>query len=424
MKKIKILAFLLSFAAVANAQKTDTETKKFTIPVPKSEYFNNIKKYNIVIQGINKWDRSREFLPNETFQKNITIDRYINDKQIDSISPDLKIIMGYVPSKYVIDATGKPSITGELSFLILGKNDEIITMANINRTMPLDRVKGRTQETEMANALCVQAYSLLDGYLITKNDVELTFNYGVFEKCEAFPELVEFNTKTQELLTKLQSLSFEDKYLDDMETYYKGFSGKTFGKIKDKDLNKIIYLNLSLIEIFKVNFPKAEEYLAVAKEGAGLLSMWPDNAKKNLQILEFVNHNQTDFKNKIETITSRTAYVITLKGTAYYKKKIFTGTFEFTRFKPASSGGSGMISLDSYSPQIAIYEGTDKAGFVWPNGNQFNVKTEDGKEISFKKYKGEMIMVEKKADGTFKPYESESNEVYTSPDDEKLELKA
>lgn len=421
MTQIKTTLLFLLFSAAVIAQKTDTETKKFTIPVPKSEYFNSIKKYNIVIQGINKWDRSREFLPNETFQKDITLDKYKNDKQIDSINPDLKIIMGYNPTKYLIDASGKPSIAGDLQFLILGKNNEIIRMANVNRTMPLDRVKGRVQETEMANALCLQAYDLLDGYLITKNDVELTFNYGVFEKCEAFPELVEFNTKTQELLTKLQALSFEDKYLDEMETYYKGFTGKTFGKIKDKDLNKIIYLNLSLIEIFKVNFPKAEEYLAVAKEGAGLLSMWPDNAKKNLQILEFVN--QTEFKNKIENLTARSAYAITLNGTAYYKKKVFTGTFEFTRFKPASSGGGSIVSLDSYSPSIAIYEGTDKAGYVWPNGNQFNVKTTDGKEISFKKYKGELIMVEKNADGTFKPYESESNDVYTSPDDEKLELK-
>lgn len=421
MTKVKTAFLFLLLSVAVGAQKTDTETKKFTIPVPKSEYFNAIKKYNIVIQGIDKWNRSRDFLPNETFQKDITLDKYKNDKQIDSISPDLKILVGYNPSKYLFDATGRPSVSGDLHFLILGKNDEIITMANVNRTLPLDRVKGRTQETEMANALCQQAYDLLDGYLITKNDVELTFNYGVFEKCEAFPELVEFNTKTQELLTKLQALSFEDKYLDEMETYYKGFTGKTFGKIKDKDLNKVIYLNLSLIEIFKVNFPKAEEYLATAKEGAGLLSMWPDNARNNLQILEFVNQN--NFKHKIETITSRTAYAVVLKGTAYYKKKIFTGTFEFTRFKPAATSGGSIVSLDSYSPSIAIYEGTDKAGYVWPNGNQFNVKTTDGKEISFKKYKGELIMVEKNADGTFKPYESESDDVYTSPDDEKLELK-
>ena len=152
-----------------------------------------------------------------------------------------------------------------------------------------------------------------------------------------------------------------------------------------------------------------------------MLAMWPDNAKKNLQRLEFVN--QSNFTHKIETLTSRSAYCVTLKGTAYYKKKIFVGTFEFTRFKPASSGSSGMVSLDSYSPSIAIYEGTDKAGYVWPNGNQFNVKTEDGKEISFKKYQGEAIMVIKNADGTFKPYESESDDIYTSPDDEKLELK-
>jgi hypothetical protein len=421
MTKIHIAAFFLMIAVAVNAQKTDTETKKFKIPVPKSDYFNAVKKYNIIVQGISKWDRSREFLPNETFQKDITIEKYKNDKQIDSINPDLKIVVGLTPSKYLFNASGQPSVTGDLSFLILGKNNEIITMASVNRTIPLDRVKGRNQETEMANALCLQAYDLLDGYLITKNEVELTFNYGIFEKCEDFPELVDFNAKTQELLGKLEALTFEDAYLDQMENFYKGYLGKPVGKIKDKEITKIVNLNLSLIEIFKVNFPKASEYLAIAKDNAGMLAMWPDNVKKNLQILGFVNQN--NFPHKIETLTSRSAYCITLKGTAYYKKKIFTGTFEFTRFKPAATGTSGMISLDSYSPAIAIYEGTDKAGYVWPNGNQFNVKTEDGKEIFFKKYQGEAIMVVKNADGTFKPYESESDDVYTSPDDEKLELK-
>ena len=250
MTKIHIAAFFLMLTVAVNAQKADTETKKFKIPVPKSDYFNAIKKYNIIVQGISKWDRSREFLPNETFQKDITIDRYKNDKQIDSISPDLKILVGLVPSKYLFNASGQPSVTGDLSFLILGKNNEIITMASVSRTIPLDRVKGRNQETEMANALCLQAYDLLDGYLITKNDVELTFNYGIFEKCEAFPELVEFNTKTQELLGKLEALTFEDAYLDQMQNFYKGYLGKPAGKIKDKEITKIVNLNLSLIEIF------------------------------------------------------------------------------------------------------------------------------------------------------------------------------
>lgn len=420
MFKIKFATLLFLLAVSGSAQKTDTQVKKFTIPVPKSEYFNAIKKYNIVIQGMDRWNKSREYLPNETFQKDITIDKYKNDKLIDSLNPDIKIIIGYSPEKYIIGSTGQPSVTGDLSFLLLGKNNEIITMASVSRAMALERVKGRNQETEMANALCLQAYDLLDGYLITKNEVEMAFNYGIFEKTESFPELTEFNTKTEDLLTRLQALTFEDNYLDEMQNYYKSFIGKQFGKIKEKDLNKVIYLNMSLIEVFKVNLSKAEEYLAIAKEGAGLLSMWPDKARKNLQMLGFVN--KSTFNHKIETLGARSAYCVTLKGTAYYKKKIFTGTFEFTRFKPASSGSSGMISLDSYSPSISIFEDGATSSYVWPNGNQFNVKTEDGKEIFFKKYRGEAIMVQKKSDGTYKPYESESDDIYTSPDGEKLEL--
>jgi len=424
MTKIKTVALLLLFSIVMNAQKADTKTKTFIIPVPKSEFFNSIKKYSIIIQGSNKWNYSEEKVKDDTYEKHITLDKYKNDPKIDNVNPDIKILVGFTHTRSPIaNATGQVIIEGDFSYLLLTSNNEIIYQTAIHKSCALEQSNLPTHESAMANTLCAQTYDLLDALLFTKNETSTVFNYGNFEKCEEFPELVTFNTKTAEMLTKLEALSFEDAYLDEMESFYKGYVGKQFGKMKDKDLNKVIYLNLSLIEIFKVNFAKANEYLAEAKQGAGLLSMWPDNARKTIAKFEFVNQSG-NFKNKVYNLNSQSVYYITTKGTAYYKKKIFVGDFYVPRFRPAASnsGGIGIVSLDSYSPNFIIYE-NGKIAYDYPNGDQFSVKTQDGKEISFKKYKGEIIMVEKNDDGTFKPYESISSEIYTSPDGEKLELK-
>ncbi|WP_163409187.1 hypothetical protein [Flavobacterium ajazii] len=422
MIKIKVVAMFLLISASLNAQKADTKIKTFTIPVPKSEFFNSIKKYSIIVQGSDRWSYSSEHAKDETFEKEITLDKYKNDTKIDNANPDIKILVGYTPTKLrETNAMGQTTLEGDFSFLFLSKNNEIIYQTSINKACVLEKSAKKTNESDLANTLCGQVYELLDTLLITANETKTTFNYGNFEKCDEFPELVTFNTKTAEMLTKLEALSFEDAYLDEMQNFYKGYIGKQFGKMKDKDLNKVIYLNLSLIEIFKVNFEKANEYLAEAKQGAGLLSLWPDSAKKTISKFEFVNQ-RGDFKNKIDNLNSQSVYYISTKGTAYYKKKIFVGEFYVPRFKPTKSGSGGIMSLDSYSPNIMIFENGKKT-FDYPNGDQFNIKTEGGKEISFKKYNGEIIMVEKNTDGTYKPYESISSEVYTSPDNEKLELK-
>ncbi|MEL1252971.1 hypothetical protein AAEO57_04225 [Flavobacterium sp. DGU38] len=422
MIKIKAVALFLLFSVTINAQKADTKTKSFTIPVPKSDFFNSIKKYSIIVQGSDRWSYTSERVKDATYEKDITLDKYKNDTRIDNVNPDIKVLVGYSPTKSrSVNAMGQTIIEGDFSFLFLTKNNEIIHQTSINKACTLEKSANKTNESDLANTLCGQVYELMDNLLITANESKTTFNYGNFEKCEEFPELGVFNTKTDEMLTKLESLSFEDAYLDEMQTFYKSYIGKQFGKMKDKDLNKVIYLNLSLIEIFKVNFAKANEYLAEAKQGAGLLSLWPDNAKKTIAKFEFVNQ-PGGFTNKIDHLNSESVYYIATTGTAYYKKKIFVGDFYVPRFKPSSNSSGGMMSLDSYSPNFIIYENGKKA-YDYPNGDQFTVKTKEGKELSFKKYKGEIIMVEKNADGTFKPYESLSSEIYTSPDGEKLELK-
>lgn len=420
MNKIRLLAVFLFMATNSNAQKTDTGIAKITIPIPKSEFFNSIKKYEIIIQGSDKWMYSTEHSKDETFQNNITLDRYKQDPKIDSVNPDMKVLVGFTPTKSLfINANGQSIMEGDFIFLVLTKNNEIIFKNAYHLICAQE--KSSTHEETMANTLCKQAYEYLDQLLITTNEREFSFVYGFFEKTEELQELVSFNSKTDELIAKLKTLSFEDSYLDETEAFYKNYIGKQYGKIKEKDLNKLIYLNLSMIEVFKLNLDKSYEYFTEANKGAGLLSLWPSKVMKNIQQLQFVNQNT--FTNKIENLNSKTAYYITINGTAKYKKKSFVGKFYLPRFKPAPTGQqSNIIRLDSYSPNVLIYE-NDKLTYNYPNAKDFSFTTESGKEIGFKSLRGENVMVEKNSDGTYKLYEEISNDVYTSKDDKKIELK-
>jgi hypothetical protein len=420
IKKLSTLLFLL-IAFAAFAQKTDTETKKIKIPVPKSEFFNAVKKYDIIIQGHENWGYTEKYDRTKTYQRYITLPEYSSDTKIDSINPDVKILVGFAPTQSrTVDQNGWTTIHGNFSYLILSKDNAIIYESCVNTSCILSKT-GKVYETNMANTLYLEANKMLEKLLINKDEEEFTFNYGLFEKTEGFPELEAFNTKNTELLAKLETLNFDDAYLEEAQTFYKSYIGKQFGKIKEKDLNKVIYLNLSLIEIFKVNFKKADEYLTVAEQGAGLLSMWPGNARGNLNRFNFIN--QTTFNTKLENLNPTSVYYINTVGTATYKEKTsFTGFFEIPRFKPSGSDGN-MISLDSgYTPNFLIYE-KGRLTNDYPNSNKFHIKTDSGKDLYIMKLKSDYVMVEKLSDNTYKRYETKSDDIYTSSDNEKLELK-
>jgi len=420
IKKLFALLLLL-FAFASFAQKTDTETKKIKIPVPKSDFFNAIKKYDIIIQGHKNWGYTEKYDRTKTYQRYITLPEYTSDTKIDSINPDIKVLVGFEPTQSrTVDQNGYTTIYGNFNYLILSKDNAIIYESTVNTSCILSKT-GRSYETNMANTLYLQANKMLEILLINKDEQEFTFNYGLFEKTEGFPELEAFNAKNTELLAKLEALNFDDAYLEEAQTFYKSYIGKQYGKIKEKDLNKVIYLNLSLIEIFKVDFKKADEYLTVAEQGAGLLSMWPDNARRNLNHFTFIN--QTTFNTKLENLNPTSVYYINTVGTATYKEKTsFTGFFEIPRFKPGGSGGN-MMSLDSgYTPNFLIYE-KGRLTNDYPNSNKFHIKTDSGKDLYIMKLKSDYIMVEKLADNTFKRYETKSDDIYTSSDNEKLELK-
>lgn len=420
MNKISLLALAFLMVINLNAQKTDTGIAKLTLPVPKSEFFNSIKKYQIVIQGSKKWAYTNEHSEDETYENTVTLNRYKQDSKIDAVNPDMKVIVGFTPSRpFQVLANGQTTMEGDFSYLILTKNDEIIVKNSYHKTCVQE--KSATHEATMANTICKEVYEYLDKLLITKNENEFEFVYGFFQNTENLPELVSFNSKTDELIAKLKALSFEDSYLDETEAFYKSYIGKQFGKIKEKELNKLIYLNLSMIEIFKVNLDKSYEYFTEANKGAGFLSLWPSTVKRNIEQLQFVNQNT--FTNKINDLNSKSAYYIMLKGTANYKKKSFVGKFYLPRFKPSSTGQGGIVSLDDYTPNVMIYE-DGKLTYDYPNSKDFVFKTDSGKEICLRTLKGEYVLVEKFADGTYKLYDENSNSIYTSSDDKKLDLKS
>lgn len=441
MIKSKIAIIFLFFAGIATAQKVDVESKKFSIPIPKSDFFAKLK-YDIIIQGeqirfkgndngeLNffSWDTLVANPDTKDYQYLIDTKRYKDDKNLDKNNPDIRIYAGFKDLQGpVVNADGSVNVRGDFRFIFLGKNNEIILDQNVFRNIQIERNSTKKYEADLANTITNATYDLLDQLLITKNEKEFSFNYGEFEKAEAFPELVTFNTKTSELLVKLQSLNFEDAYLDEMETFFKSYIGKTFGKLKEKEINRAAYVNLALIQLFKVNYTKGYEYAALAKDVAGFLAMWPSNLKSNFDQLQFVNTNSFDARPKFENIYNEAVYKYKFKGTAVYKnKKTFVGTFEIKRFIPTNPASVGALSLTSdpvYKSFFYIFNEKGVTEAAYPNSENFVIKTDTGKEIRYLKYDRSYIVVEKRADNTYIPFESSSTDVYVSPDGEKLELK-
>jgi hypothetical protein len=181
MNKFKTLLFLTFFSVVISAQKTDTAKKTFSIPIPKSDFFNAIKTYDIIIQGTDQWGYSKEYSKDKTFESFITNSQYKNDKQLDSISPDLKILVGFTATKSGFkDATGRTNIVGDVQYLLLGKNNEIIVEQSVNKTYILEKSTYKTHEADLANTLSIETYKFLDQLLITKSEKEFKFNYVLF----------------------------------------------------------------------------------------------------------------------------------------------------------------------------------------------------------------------------------------------------
>ena len=418
MKKTTLILLLTALSSVSYAQKADTNKKKVKITIPKSDFFKNIKTYNIIVQGDDTWNADYADKTTKTYEHNVAKNTIEDYSKKDASNPDVRVLMGYKGATYKRADNGTYLLDGDFKYLVLGKNNEIIYEKGTNAKMYSGTYVNGKPNQSLASDLNNIGYKYLADNNIFTTEKEFTLNYGVFEKADEFPELIEFNTKTNEFLDKVASNSLDQSYLTELEKFYLGYVGKEYKKLKPKDYNKVIYLNLSLTQLFLLNFNKALEYLETAKQGAGMMSMWPDEAKANITSLMTVN--QSNFTAKVENPTFDSAYYIYISGTVSQNGKTQTGKLKTDRFANRTEG-SILSSNDPTESKVWIYKDNGETDFVVVN-DKTTITTDKGLELKFIKYNNAFILVEKTADSSFKKYESSATEIYAEKDG-KFEVK-
>lgn len=418
MKKITLFLLLTVISGTSYAQKADTNKKKVKITIPKSDFFKNIKTYNIIVQGDDSWNATYIDKTTNTYEHNVPKNSIEDYTKKDVANPDVRVLMGYKGATYKKADNGTYLLEGDFKYLVLGKNNEILYEKGTNAKMySTTYVNGKPNQS-LASDLNNIGYKYLADNNILITEKEFSFNYGLFEKVEEFPELAEFNTKTDEFLNKIASNSLDQSYLTELEKFYLGYVGKEYKKLKPKDYNKVIYLNLSLTQLFLFNFDKASEYLEMAKQGAGMMSMWPDEAKANIVSLTTVN--QKNIGTKVENPTFDSVYYIYLNGTVSQNGKTLTGKLKTDRFANREEG-SILSSNNPTQSKVWVSKDNGETDFVVVD-DKTTITTDKGLELRFIKFDNVFILVQKTADSCFKKYESSSNEIYCEKDG-KFELK-
>jgi hypothetical protein len=393
--------------SIAFAQKTDTEKRKTKINIPKSELFKGIQTYNIVIQGDDSWNTDYADKKKLTYEHNLTKNTIEDYSKKDTINPDIRMLMGYKGATYKSASNGQFLLDGDFKYLALGKNNEILFEKGINATMYSPTYNGKPY-TSLVNDLNNVAYKVLTDNNLIVNEKEYSLNYGLFEKAEDFPELIAFNTKTDEFLKKIEMNSLDKAYLSDLEQFYLTYVGKEYKKLKAKEFNKVLYLNLSLTQLFAANFDKSLEYLESAKQGAGMLSLWPVEAKSNIE--SFILVNSKINKVQVKNPSFDSAYYIYIDGTVTKNGKTQEGKLKTDRF-PNSSEGSILSSDDPTKPKVWIYKDNGEVDFILVDATT-TIKTKDGLDLRFIPFKNNFILAEKTGEACYKKYESISTLVY------------
>ncbi|MCC9063974.1 hypothetical protein [Flavobacterium piscisymbiosum] len=418
MKKTTLFLLLTLIGSTSYAQKADTNKKKVKITIPKSELFKDIKTYNIIVQGDDTWNADYADKTTKTYEHNVPKNTIEDYTKKDVANPDVRVLMGYKGATYKKADNGTYVLDGDFKYLVLGKNNEILYEKGSNAKMYSPTYINGKPNQSLASDLNNLGYKYLTDNNILTSEKEFSLNYGLFEKAEEFPELVEFNTKTDEFLNKIAGNSLDQAYLTDLEKFYLGYVGKEYKKLKPKDYNKVIYLNLSLTQVFLLNFDKALEYLETAKQGAGMMSMWPDEATANIKSLMAVN--QKNIGTKVANPTFDSVYYIYLNGTVSQDGKTLTGKLKTDRFANRTEG-SILQANDPTQAKVWVYKDNGEVDFVVVN-DKTTITTDKGQELKFIKYDNGFILVEKTADSCYKKYESGSNDIYCEKDG-KFELK-
>lgn len=418
MRKITLFLLLTVISSATYAQKADTNKKKVKITIPKSDFFKNIKTYNIIVQGDDSWNATYIDKTTNTYEHNAPKNTIEDYTKKDAANPDVRVLMGYKGATYKKADNGTFVLDGDFKYLVLGKNNEILyEKGTYAKLYSSTYVNGKPNQS-LASDLNNMGYKYLTDNNILTTEKEFSFNYGLFEKVEEFPELAEFNTKTDEFLNKIATNSLDQSYLTELEKFYLGYVGKEYKKLKPKDYNKVIYLNLSLTQLFLLNFDKASEYLETAKQGAGMMSLWPDEAKANITSLMAVNKKNSTIK--VENPTFDSVYYIYLNGTVSQNGKTLTGKLKTDRFANHAEG-SILESNDPTESKVWVDKGNGETDFFIVN-DKTTITTDKGLELKFIKYNNVFILVEKIADSCYKKYESISTEIYCEKDG-KFDLK-
>ncbi|MFC6267216.1 hypothetical protein [Frigoriflavimonas asaccharolytica] len=406
MKRI-ILLLLTGFTTFIYAQKAEIEKKKVTIKIPKNEFYKGLNTYDIIIQGDDSWNKEYAHKTKKTYEHNVTKNSIENYSKKDTINPDFRVFMGYKGATYKKSSNGQFALDGDFKYLILDKNNEIIYEKGLNAAMYSVTYNGKPNQS-LTNDLNNLAYKYIgDNNLIT-NEKEFTLNYGIFEKADKFEDLIEFNTKTDEFLNKIENNSLDNSYLSGLEKFYSSFVGKEYKKINSKDLNEIVYLNLSLVNLFLSNFDQSLEYLETAKQNVGMFSMWPTNTKSIIDSFILVNSKNSGVK--INNLSYDSVYYINLDGSVIQKGQAKTGKLKIDRFANLSEG-SLMKSDDPTKAKVWIYKDNGDADFVLVD-DATTIKTNNGVELNFISYNNKFLLAEKTNDACYKQFESNSDVIY------------
>jgi hypothetical protein len=418
MKKATLLLLLAFITGNFYAQKTDTDKKDVKINIPKSEFFKNIKTYDIIIQGDDSWNKELAHKEKLTYEHYVTKNTIEDYSKKNSTNPDVRVLMGYNGATYKRNSNGQTYLDGDFKYLVLGKNNEIIFEKGSNAILYSPTYANVKPYVNLANDLNNIAYKYIKDNNFLSTEKEYTLNYGLFVKAENFPELLEFNTKTDDFLNKIATNSLDTNYLQELEKFYLGYVGKEYPKMKPKDYNKVIYLNLSLTEMFSLNFDKSLEYLENAKQGAGMMSLWPDETKANIESL--ITVNQTSFEVKVENPTYDSAYYINFNGTVTHDGTTQKGKIKVDRFSNTYQGN--IMSLDKTTkPKVWIYKDNGEVDFVEADETT-KITTDKGVELGYILYKNNYLFFEKLADSCYKKYESILTDTYCNKNG-KFELK-
>ncbi len=413
-----IITLLIIFSTSVFSQKADTEKKSTKITVPKSEFFRNIKTYDLIVQGDETWNQVYKNATKSTYELNVPDKDIKTDVLLATEKADLKIIMGSGSFNYQ-KKNDQPLLVSNLKCLVLGKNNEIIYQSGA-----LTDCFGRYPISKDATISIISdlkdiGRSFGINNCLINNLTQIDLNYGFFDKTKDFPELEEYNVKTNEFLVNIESDKLSDIYLSELQTYYKSFIGKEYKKIKPKDFNKVIYLNLFWTELLKGNLNSANEYFEKAKEDAGIFSIWPMTTKNILKDLNLVN--QKKFETKIENFSSDSAYYININGTVVINDKEQNGLIKVGRYCDTSSGN--IASLDTYArPKLLVYNEKEELLFNTTGYDKNKIKTVKGLELNFMTIGSEYVLVEKTNDGNYRKFENNSNEIFVLTDG-KLVLK-